>query len=301
MWQQRTIDPQGTWCLGFRFRTSGLPQTGASVIIAALVDTAGIQVDLRLNGDGTLSVTRNGTALTGGTSTAIVPTNTWIFLEWKTTISASITAGQCVVNLNGVQAISVAAGQSTKAQTNSTANQIRLAGDAVGQQGSGYNLDFGDLYACDGATGETGPTGDRKVVVRLPDGDVAGNPWVGVDGDSTNNYLLVGLVTSQDDTYYVQSSTTGDRDLYTLQDHGSGVANVYGVQQVFTARKNAAGARSFAAVAKNLAGTITQGSTITMGDSYAQSFQVWPTVPGSGAAWTLSEYDALQVGQILVS
>src|ERR1700677_871944 len=57
---QKTIDAQSTWIVGFAMQTPGLPAAGNSAVLVQFIDGAnGVQCDLRVNADGTLSITRN--------------------------------------------------------------------------------------------------------------------------------------------------------------------------------------------------------------------------------------------------
>ena len=128
---QKTIDNQQTLIVGFRMQTPGLPLNSA--VICQLVDSLnGVQCDLRINSDGTLSVTRNGTPLTNGQSTVAVRVGAWNFIELKVKISSSIVSGDVSVQLNGAVVITVAAGQSVQSTTNATANTINIAGAFIG-------------------------------------------------------------------------------------------------------------------------------------------------------------------------
>src|SRR5271166_4055020 len=63
----KTWDSQGVWAVGFAINCPGFP--AASTPIVQFLDAGNVQVDVRVNADGTLSMTRNGTLLAGGTST----------------------------------------------------------------------------------------------------------------------------------------------------------------------------------------------------------------------------------------
>ena len=108
----KTIDAQPTWIVGFALRFS----TNNSSIntLVRLLDGATTQVDLRINADSTLSVVRAGAAVTGGTSVIALSPNTYYYIELKVTISSSIAAGSWKVRVNGVDAITVATGQSSR-------------------------------------------------------------------------------------------------------------------------------------------------------------------------------------------
>src|SRR4249920_119491 len=66
----RAIPATTSFVIGFSFKTTGLPTAVSNVV--RLVDDTTTQCELNLRTDGSLSVTRNGTALTGGVSTFVV-------------------------------------------------------------------------------------------------------------------------------------------------------------------------------------------------------------------------------------
>jgi hypothetical protein len=81
----KILDAQSTWTLGFSFKASNI----ASGIIGCsrLQDGATVQCDLRVNADGTLAVTRNGTTL--GTTSFALSSGVTYYIEWKILIHAS--------------------------------------------------------------------------------------------------------------------------------------------------------------------------------------------------------------------
>ena len=72
---------------------------------------------------------------------------------------------------------------------------------------------FDDVYLMAGTGDEF--LGDCTVATLLPTGNGFVNQFVGSDGNSTDNYLLVDEQPPSS-TDYVGSATTGQQDLYTL-------------------------------------------------------------------------------------
>src|SRR5687767_1615628 len=77
---QKTLDAQASWIVGVGLLVSGFPAAPAPVI--RLLDQGTQQCEVRVNPDGTLSVTRNGTALSGGTSSFALRAGTYYFIEF---------------------------------------------------------------------------------------------------------------------------------------------------------------------------------------------------------------------------
>ena len=111
--------------VGFSLKVSSFSNI-SSTPIAAWLDSGTSQCELRLHSDGTLRVTRNGTAVTDGVSTFSISTGAEYYIEWKVTIADSIAAGSCKVRVNGADIITVATGQDLKNTATAAANQFRL-------------------------------------------------------------------------------------------------------------------------------------------------------------------------------
>jgi hypothetical protein len=285
---QKTLDNQATWIVGIAMQTPGLPPAGQSAVIMQWLDGAnGVQCDLRVNADGTLSITRNGAALAGGTSTASLKVGGYHYIEAKVTISTSILASSCQVQLDSNVVITVATGQSTQSTANATANTIVLAGAAVGCL-------FDDVYICDG-TGAVNNTflNDCRVVTLFPNG--AGfSTQFSVTGAATN-WQAVSNNPPQTDITYVSSNTPGQIDLYTVGNLAV-AGTIKGVQTVVDARKDDAGARQLAAEIR-IGGTNYVGASAFLATSYQMNSEIRETNPNTGVAWTQADINTpLQIG-----
>ncbi len=283
----KTLPATGSWVIGFALMLESMP--GAPTTIVSLIDVSTIQCDLRVNSDGTLSVTRGGTALTGGTSATAISSGSYYYIEWKVTIADSIAASSCKVRISGVDAITVAAGQDTKVSVNSSANQIRVGLSG----GSSVVANYDDLYVCD----QTGTTnndflGDCRVDTQFPTADGATTNFAPSTG--TAHYSLVDEV-APNTTDYVSSSTAGDRDLYEFADLTALTAStVYGVQVNSAASKDDAGSRSIALTARS-SSTNVDGSTQALSTSQLIHSSVFEADSAS-AAWTQTSVNAAQFG-----
>lgn len=291
-----TLDNQASWVIGLAFKCSALP-AGACAIIQ-LLDAASAQCEVRINTDGTLSVTRNGTALTSGTSSLSISAGAWYYLEFKVTIADSIAAGSCKVRINGVDWITVATGQDVKNTTNATANQIRV-GEAFAS-GTSFNLDVDDLYIFDGNASTPANNdfiGDARVECLNASGAGANTTWTPNAG---TNWSRVSDATPDDDTTYVADSTAGHRDSYAFANLSSTPVSIFGTQTVLCARKDDAGSRSIATVCVSGA-TTDDGASISIGDTYLFYMQIRERNPNGPANWTLTTVNAAEWGEKLVS
>ena len=284
----QTFSARASWVVGFAAYFGAMP-TGVS--IAGFMDGANFQATLVVNADGTLSVTRNGTAVLGGTSTATVQPATWNYIEWKITIANSIGSNSCIVRLNGTNIINVTAGEDLQATANASATGFRIKG------ASSTLHCFDDLYICDQSGGVNDDfLGDVKVVTLYPSGAGNSTDWTASAG---SNYQCVDETQGNGDTDYVSESTAGDHDTYAfgnISDSGT----VIGIQTNMYARKDDAGTREVAAVVRS-GGTDYDGATVALSTSYAILWEVRETDPATTSAWDITGVNALEAGPKLVT
>jgi hypothetical protein len=277
----KTISASATKTVGFSMKVSTLPVSQGGICV--LFDAGTAQCSLRLNPDGTISVYRStNTTLTGGTSTLAIIAGAVNYIEWKVTISDSISANTCVVRVNGVEWVNVTAGQDVKATANSTVNQFRLSA------ASNSNYDFDDVYVTDGTTF----LGDSKGVVRRPTANGTTNQFTPSAG---SNYECVDDTAPDDDTTYNLSSTAGHIDLFTFPALSSTPNVIHGVKVGFAVRKDDAGEASVAAVCRS-GGTNYFGSTVACGTTYTYVEHIWELNPATSTAWTQSSLEAAEFG-----
>jgi hypothetical protein len=291
----KTIDAQASWVVGFGFKYGVVG--GASMILLTFLDAGTPQCDLRLNTDGTVSVTRAGTSVTSGTSVTALSASVYYYIEMKVTIADSISAGSCKVRLNGVDIITVATGQDLKATANATANQVKLGPTSI--TGTYTNWDWDDLYVCDGTdSGVSGNAcndllGDVAVVPIYATG--AGN-YTAWSPDSGSNYARVNELVADGDTSFVDTGSAGNIDSYAMQSVTGSPSTIYAVGWNVEARKTDASVyklrRHFRA-----GGTDYVGSTdYSLSTTYAIYQEVLHADPATSAAWTSSNLTTPEFG-----
>lgn len=287
----KTFAAGASWVIGFAF--SGSQYGGSSSpSLAALLDSGSLQCELRVNADGTLSVTRAGNAVTGGTSVQALNANAFAFIEWKVTIADSIGANTCKVRVNGVDWITVATGQDLKATANASANQVRIGNGTSST--SGATLLWDDLYICD-QSGSTNNDflGDVRVDTLYPTSD--GNYTQFTPSTGTDHYALVDE-TAPNTTDYNESSTVGHRDSYGMGNLAALTSQtVYGVQVNAAMLKDDAGARSASTFVRS-SGTDGDGASVALGTSQTYVSQVYETNPNGSVAWTETSVNAMESG-----
>lgn len=283
----KTLDAQGTWVIGSAWKFSVF-STG-TIELMSLLDAGTRQCELRLNTDGTLSITRNGTVL--GTTSFAISTEEYFYIEFKVFIHD--TSGTAEVKVNGDSKLALS-GVDTKNTANASANQVRIGhGSAVAGSPSAL---IDDIYICDG-TGSTNNDflGDCRVDAYLPSGNGNSSQLVGSDADSIDNYLHVDESAPDGDTSYVESATAGQKDTYAMADMVHTPSSIFGVQVLASAKKDDAGSRSIATVTRSGAADY-DGASQGLSTSYAYYSDIREQDPATAAAWTKTGFNAAEMG-----
>ena len=274
----KTLTSQAKRCVGFAFKTSAL--AGSPL---AIQDVTTTQVDLLLNGDGTLSVRRGGSTVLGTTSFAL-SINTYYYIELLVTIDPS--AGTYDLHINGISRLS-GTGANTRQSTNSSSNVVRLQGVAS----TTYDVD--DVYVCEGAN--TAFLGDVKVLTARPTGDGNYSTWTPNSG--TTHYDRVNQTTPDGDTTYNEGTATG-RDSYLFGSTGA-AGTIYGVQVNAWAKNTDATSTNFKLFSRISGTDYDGGVTQSPNTSYAWFGQVWENSPATAAAGTAAEIAEFGVNRTL--
>ena len=166
-----TLDSQPTWIVGFAHRFTTMPASATDLL--RWYDTSTQQCELRILPTGALQVTRNGTALTGGTTTNVLTLNTYQYIELRLVISNTV--GEVDIHVDGASWLALT-NQDTQNSANATANTLRLG---VIQSTAVGNLDLDDFYICDGTGSAPHNTflGDSRVDTLLPSADGTSQQW----------------------------------------------------------------------------------------------------------------------------
>lgn len=288
----KTLAASASFVVGMAFKYTALPTFGGNVKIIQIWDGGTSQCDLRVRGDGTLEVTRFGTALTGGASVVSLSINTDYYIEFKVTIANSIAAGSCKVRVNGVDVITVAAGQDTQNSANATANQVRIGTvDATNSLG---NVDFDDVYIADlSGSVNNDFLGDVRIDTLYPTSD--GNYTAFTPSTGSSHFALVDEATPNTSDYN-DGAAVGDRDSYGMGNLSALASQtVYGVQVNAAIMKDDAGSKSAATFVRS-SSTNGDGAGVPLGTSQVYISQVFETDPNGSIAWTESSVNAMEAG-----
>jgi hypothetical protein len=218
------------------------------------------------NNEYTINADSGGSTIvfrTGGAANSITASSSgsigfgeWHYIEVDFQTGAG---GHCRIWLDDVQVLNHSAtlgsGNITALSHRCSSNNHSFAIDDI------YVLDTSDGTATQGRTNNA-RLGPIKIESIYPNGNGATNDFVGSDGNSTDNYLLVDEVGTPNTADYVESTTVGHRDLY---EHGNltsvGITNIFGVEVVGYASDPSGSATPLKSVARdNDGGTISTGA-----------------------------------------
>lgn len=273
-----------TIVIGFGFNPNNVSVIGA-VYIARLLDVSSAQLELRINADATLSITRNGTVL--GTSSASLNVGGWQYIELKVTIHD--TTGSYELRLDGVNILS-ATSVDTKNTANASVNQVQIGLDGSVSGGPIYVFD--DFYILDTA-GSTNNNflGDIRIDALYPTADGNYTAWTPSTG--TDHYALVDEATPNT-TDYNSSSTAGQKDSYVMSNPPALSSQaIYGVMVKVAALKDDAGSRSLkVGVRSGTTDSLSAAQALSTSQVYYSS--IHEVDPATGLAWTVAAVDALE-------
>jgi hypothetical protein len=290
---QKSVGSSGSIAiLGVAVRYSAAAgSSGASV--AAIWDGGTILAALRVNPDGTLSVTRgdSGSGTVLGTTSAALPLNSFTYVEWKVTLS--MTVGTHDVRLNGLSKLALTGQATTSGST--TWTTIELGHRAFVTPWSGaLNVDYDDLYILDGsgAAPWNAFLGDCRVDARLPTAPGATTGWTPSAGA---NWAAVDDATPNGDTDYTSVAAAPATDTFVVQDAPVAGAPIFGVQHCLNLKKMDAGTCTVAPVVRH-AGVDRVGADYAPGTSYGYGLLAQQTNPGTSAQWTEADFNAAEFG-----
>lgn len=287
----------GVMGCAFKIRASAAENR---TIIFSLEDGTSNQIFLMTNTDRTFSVFRGTTSNNLGTSSYQIPSDVWVYVEMKWEIANSISAGGIEVRVNGSTILTVATSSDSQATANAYATHFRIGGNTTLFNNAANTATFDDFYFADltgSAPAVNNFLGDIRVSTIFPNGNGNANQWLGSDGNSTDNYLLVDDTTDMDaDSTYVQESTTSEIDQYTFQDLASNITSVLAVAINTTVRRTDAGPRSIRNITRMSSTDYDNGADIATEASYQVKQTIQEGRPTDSAAWTASDVNSAQFG-----
>jgi hypothetical protein len=275
-----TFPATATLVFGVRFRLGGHPSVTKTLIEFAQGGTR--QYYVRLLANGAFDFVADGVVL--GTSTFVMPVNTWTYMELKVLVHDSAGTVELRFNGNTTPDINLTS-QDTQTTATAEVDQVELHSDAL-------LYDWDDLYLDD-----TTFHGDVFVETIVADG-------VGTDADFTpsagSNFENVEELPTDNDTTYNESLTVDDRDRFTHGNIPADTETVLGVQVGIWCKKTVAGDREVRTLAHDGV-TEGEGAAQTPGVDYTWLYDMFEDHPTGAAAWTESEVNAGQFGYTVES
>lgn len=280
---------------GARLAISSAPSTIFFGLAIKKAANAGSEDFMRFRADGNIHVTLrfNGTTRRidvitnpGGTIGFFYMSPTrWHWLEIKVTISDTV--GEITIQVDEVQVFTATGLDNRNDAGGVFVNQIDLRND----NGTDTLYDVDDMIVHT----EADFIGDIRIENLRPDGDGSQSSFTPLGG-GTNSVEVDETPGPDDDTSHVESSTVGHQDLYTMDNMVGTGTTIFAVQAKAYARKDDAGARSIILLARENA-TTGSGATQTLITTYEWFNEIFELNPDTTAAWTLSEVNAMEIGQ----
>lgn len=267
----------------FYWKTSGATTAGSML---QLKEGATIHGLMQYNGNGTFTISRNGTTV-GTTPTSPnlgIVTGTWYHFE--VIYDCHDTTGGFDVYVDGIQRMTSGAYNvdTRNAGTAGTIDTVVHTANA-----SSTTHDYTNIAYYTG----TSPSqkGIARVVTQFPTGDGGDTQWTASAGSRVS---CVDETSSNGDTDYISDSTVGHRNTFTYPGVGL-TGTVLGVMPISVARKDDAGTRTIREVIR-ISSTDYDGAVDkTMTTSYTDVSEIWETDP-SGGSWTVAGVDAAESG-----
>lgn len=287
--------------LGYMIRSAAISGTPTNCTFT-FYDGATAQIGWKVRSDGSISVhSGSGTGSTnlGQTSAGVITAagtsgtgSDYKMIELEVVFGTG-TSGSFKLRVADVELLNVT-GVNTAPSGVAQANRIAIRLCASGSMAE--SLD--DLYVNDdsGSSPENTFFGEAFVVESIiPTGNGNSSQFVGSDGNSTDNYLLVDD-TGNDDTDYVKSGTLNDLDTYAMGNLSNATGTIIKASHMFVARKDDVATRTLASALRTNSTTYVSGTNKTMAGTYGLHVDSRTTNPDTSLRFTISEINAIEYG-----
>ncbi len=286
--------------LAWVYFAAALPATPASLDFY-LLDGTTVQIGWVVSGAGEIIVYRGSATIASATELGRSATGVIIapgtggtgadykMIEMKVVFATGAT-GSVIIKVGDATVLTLTSVQ-TAASANAYANRFGII-----TRGAPYHID--DLYLNDdsGSAPENTFFGEAFVVEGIiPNGNGNSSQWVGSDGNSTDNYLLVDD-TGNNDTDYIKSASLNDLDLHTLANLTNATGTVIGTNHYLIARKDDVAIRTIASVIRTNSNNYVGGNK-TMTGTYGPYIENRLINPDTSLRFTIAEINALEAGE----
>lgn len=273
-----------TVVMGFNFNPNIFESSIST--FAQLLDGSTVQVSLRLNTSGTISVCLGASTIID-TSTTAITANSDNYLEFKVTIHD--TTGSFDLRLNGTSILS-GSSVDTKSSSNAYVNTV-LLGTTGGLTVKTWKFDDFYILNTSGSAPNNDFLGDVRIDAVYPTADGNYTDWTPSAG--SDHYALVDE-TTPNGTDYVSSSTAAQQDSYVMGNPPTLSSEIiYGVQVSVAALKDDAGSRSIkVGVRSNTTDSVSASKALSTYQAYYS--HILETDPDTGIAWTPEGVNAVE-------
>jgi hypothetical protein len=276
---RRTIGPTQTFSMGAAMKI-GTQVVGWPCFNA--VDDATVQLRMRINYDGTISVLR-GTETVIGTSEYALIHNAYYYVEFAGSIGGS---GSYSVRVGEIEILS-----DSGVLTQVTANGY-LTALGLMAQGESIEVWFDDLYMTDD---NTQFLGDIHVEALLPEADGSMSEWT-PEGETYNYECVNQNPPDGDTTYnYTDEVDTPKTDLFDMDDMAIVSGDVMAIQFVMFQRKDNADAVLVEPTLK-IDSTVYNLDPVSVTETYKFDLEVLEENPDTEAPFTVSEVNSTEFG-----
>jgi len=270
----------------------------AETKLFALLDGTNEQIALYFlesaSGQVQFRVKRGSTVI--GTTTNFWQNGWWILVEWSVVLDTTGSNGSIEVKVNGVSELLVT-GIDTTNVASLTWNKFFFSVPNVGGL-----VEIDDIYVVDNSGAKNNTyLGEHAIQGFAPNGNGNRNQWgTGPTPGQPNHFTLVSESAVDDDTSYlfVASQDDGEVELFAWSDSTYLTDPVYGLLLEYDMRMDTGGNDHVRPKFRNGGGTEANGTTVTVNtvSSYFRFIEIFENDPTIAAAWTVSNWNAMQIG-----
>lgn len=280
--------------VSFHFRHPPVAPANSTPLVSFQNGTTEI-TRFRWNGSAFDVVHGTGTVLTTVTYAPFNAGNQWFHLSVDVKVAGS-GAGWFRLYADGVMVIDWT-GTNTGGGT--AFNTVRFGTGSTGASwGSGVQTWYDDIYM-DDTTGEGSPSlcPDLRYLMLLPNGNGDSSQWIGSDGNSDDNFLLVDEMPHDGEGTYVTTSTHNQRDTYALRDLSLPPGwSVTSVIPLAAARKDSGSSTAQLRLLTKLGANETLSDPIPLPTDYAYVYANRQLTKPGGGAWTTADVNDTLLG-----
>lgn len=292
IFRTKDLGAQRTWFIGIAMKPATL---SAEQKICILQNGANEQVSLWIvpgtTGKCKFRVKRGSTTLI--TTANEYSNGFWCYVEWKTILDTNGADGTVELRVNE-SVDGSATGIDTTNDASGTANKVQFEL----RHDSGQWL-YDDVYICDDQTANNNTyLGDRCVEGKLATAEGNRNQWTPNSGTTHFNRINEGTTDDDSSYLYVPNNQDGKVELFTIADVTQIVGTVNAVQISYQLRMDSSGTDKVRLIFRSGGGAEATGpdQTVSSVAGYVWYQEIYDQDPVAAAAWTVANFNAMQIG-----